>query len=255
MTDEQKSEAIKGSTQNWLLMAGSIIAIVVIIWGGMRIYSLTQQIKKIEEVSVTNSQQLINFNKILGYALDVQTDNVNSSPMGIKASLEIFEKLNTLTSLVELLPVRPYEQMQTLIESKTPPIVEVKKTAANAEMRWWSRVGDYVWEPLKTYFNELVKIQVLDSSVEHLAMTDYSQKILREDIKLRLLTARTLLINGHIKQTSQEVSAVKNLVEKNFLPNDKNTLKVGEEIEFILKNLQELDKKVTSNRQDIGDKK
>jgi len=63
------------------------------------------------------------------------------------------------------------------------------------------------------------------------------------------------LLNGHIKQTSQEVMMVKQLVEKNFLPNDASTQKVKEEIELILKNLQELEKNVSSSRQEIGDKK
>jgi len=72
---------------------------------------------------------------------------------------------------------------------------------------------------------------------------------------VRLLSSRTLLLNGHIKQTSQEVTTVKQLVEKNFLPNDVNTQKVIEEIELILKNLKELEKNVSSSRQEIGDKK
>ena len=260
MTDAQQSEAIKASLfkspiQNWLFMIGVFFVMLLIIWGGGKIYTLTQQIKKIEAVSVTNSQQLINFNQILGHALDVQADNVNSSPMGIKASLEIFEKLNTLSILVEQLPIRPFEQSSSSVVSKTKQVVEMNKTSVNAEMRWWARVGNYVWDPLKNYFNQLVKIQVMDSSVTHLAMTDYSQKVLREEILVRLLTSRTLLLNGHIKQTSQEILMVKHLVEKNFLLNDVNTQKVTEEIELILKNLQELDKNVSPNRQEIGDKK
>jgi hypothetical protein len=260
MTDEQQSEAIKVSpfknpVQHWLFTIGAVLVILLMIWGGMKIYALMQQIKKIEALSATNSQQLINFNQILGRALDVQADNVNSSPLGIKASLEIFEKLNTLSNLVEQLPIRPFEQNQTLVASKTTQVSEDKKTPANAEMRWWSRVGNFVWDPLKSYLNQLVKIQVMDSSVTQLAMTDYSQKILREEILVRLLTSRTLLLNGHIKQTSQEVMMVKQLVEKNFLPNDVSTQKVKEEIELILKNLQELEKNVSSSRQEIGDKK
>jgi len=260
MTDEQPSEAkkvlpLKNPTHNWLLIAVAIFVMLLMVWGGVKIYSLTQQIKKIQEVSATNSQQLINFNQILGHALDVQADNIHSSPIGIKASLEIFEKLNTLSNLVENLPIRPFEQTQTSAASKTAQVSEIKKNSANAEMRWWARVGNYVWDPLKSYLNQLVKIQVLDSSVTQLAMTDYSQKVLREEILVRLLTSRTLLLNGHIKQTSQEVMIVKQLVEKNFLPNEVSTQKVMEEIDLILKNLQELEKNVTSNRQEIGDKK
>ena len=260
MTDEQQSEAIKvalfkNPVHSWLLIIGGLLVMLLMTWGGVKIYTLTQQIKKIQEVSATNSQQLINFNQILGHALDVQADNVNSSSIGIKASLEIFEKLNTLSNLVEQLPIRPFEQNQTSAASKTPQVSEVKKTPANAEMRWWARVGNYAWDPLKSYLNQLVKIQVLDSSVTQLAMTDYSQKVLREEILVRLLSSRTLLLNGHIKQTSQEVTTVKQLVEKNFLPNDVNTQKVIEEIELILKNLKELEKNLSSSRQEIGDKK
>jgi len=260
MTDEKPSEVIKvlplkNPTHNWILIAVAIFIMLLMVWGGVKIYTLTQQIKKIESVSATNSQQLINFNQILGHALDVQADNIHSSPIGIKASLEIFEKLNTLSNLVEQLPIRPFEQNQTSGASKTTQVSEVKKTPANAEMKWWARVGNYAWDPLKSYLNQLVKIQVLDSSITQLAMTDYSQKVLREEILVRLLSSRTLLLNGHIKQTSQEVTTVKQLVEKNFLPNDVNTQKVIEEIELILKNLKELEKNVSSSRQEIGDKK
>jgi hypothetical protein len=259
MTDEQPSEGIKvlplkNPIHNWILIAVAIFVMLLMVWGGVKIYTLTQQIKKIQEVSATNSQQLINFNQILGHALDVQADNIHSSPIGIKASLEIFEKLNTLSNLVERLPIRPFEQTQTST-SKTLQVSEIKKNSANAEMRWWARVGNYVWDPFKSYLNQLVKIQVMDSSVTQLAMTDYSQKVLREEILVRLLTSRTLLLNGHIKQTSQEVMMVKQLVEKNFLPNEVSTQKVMEEIDLILKNLQELEKKITSNPQEIGDKK
>jgi len=260
MTDEQQFEATKASpfknlVQHWLFTIGAVLVILLMFWGGVKIYTLMQQIKKIEALSATNTQQLVNFNQILGRALDVQADNVSSSPMGIKASLEIFEKLNTLSSLIEQLPIRPYEQLQSSLESKTKQAGEANKTPANAEMRWWARVGSYVWDPLKSYLNQLVKIQVMDSSVTHLAMTDYSQKVLREEILVRLLTARTLLLNGHIKQTTQEVIRVKQLIEKNFLPNDVNTQKVMEEIELILKNLKELEKNISTNRQEIGDKK
>jgi hypothetical protein len=260
MTDMQKSDGIKSSllsnsAQSRLLVIAAILTIPMMIWGGFKIYTLTQQIKKIESVSATNSQQLINFNQILGHALDVQADNIHSSPIGIKASLEIFEKLNTLSNLVEQLPIRPFELNQSSVVTQTTQAREIIKTPVNAEMRWWARVGNYVWDPLKNYLNQLVKIQVLDSSVTQLAMTDYSQKVLREEILVRLLTSRTLLLNGHIKQTSQEVTTVKQLVEKNFLPNDINTQKVTEEIELILKNLQELEKNVSSSRQEIGDKK
>ena len=52
-----------------------------------------------------------------------------------------------------------------------------------------------------------------------------------------------------------QINLLKRLVEKNFLPNEVGTQKVMDEIDLILKNLQELEKNVSSNRQEIGDKK
>jgi uncharacterized protein HemX len=120
-------------------------------------------------------------------------------------------------------------------------------------MRWWSSIGQYVFNPIKNYFGQLIQVQVLDSSMDQLAMTELSHKRMREEILMRLLTARNLLLYGQIKMTSQEVLKVKSIVEKNYIPQDERTQTVMEDIAFILKNLQELEKKNAAIA--IGDKK
>jgi uncharacterized protein HemX len=109
----------------------------------------------------------------------------------------------------------------------------------------------YNLEPL----DNLIKIQTLDSNLEYLAMSPASQNAVREELRIRILTARALLLSGLIPQTSKEISEVKKIVEKNFLPNDGSTQKTMEDIEIVLANLRELEKKNAQLVLPAGDKK
>ena len=264
MTEQdQQTVAIKTNPINQNLSRGlyAVVClgiILLLIWGGVRINTLSQEIKKIEDISKTNSQQLINFNQILGRSIDDQAPSLASSPADIKASIEIFERFNLLITQIDFLNHQPEAQAQKNPEQKNqdkPPQGQSRsdKVSANAEMRWWSSIGQYVFNPIKNYFGQLIQVQVLDSSIDQLAMTQLSQKMMREEILIRLLTARNLLLYGQIKMTSQEVLKVKSIVEKNYIPHEQSTQKVMEDIAFIQKNLQELEKKNAAIA--IGDKK
>lgn len=234
-----------------------LVIILVLVWGGLRINTLSQQIKKIEDISKTNSQQLINFNQMLGRSIDDQAQSAPTSSADLKASIEIFEKFNSLIAQIDLLNDQPEAQSQKLEQKNQKPPSQDQtrsdKVPANSEMRWWSSIGQYVFNPIKNYFGQLIQVQVLDSSIDQLAITELSQKMMREEILMRLLTARNLLLYGQIKMTSLEVIKVKGIVEKNYIPQDEGTQKVMEDIAFIQKNLQELEKKNAAIA--IGDKK
>jgi len=242
-----------------LFAVACLAIILLLVWGGLRINNLSQQIKKIEDISKTNSQQLINFNQMLGRSIDDQTLSTASSPADIKASIEIFEKFNSLIAQIDLLNHQPEAQSQKPEQKNQQKLTQDQprsdKVPVNTEMRWWSSFGQYVFNPIKKYFGQLIQVQVLDSSIDQLAMTQLSQKMMREEILMRLLTARNLLLYGQIKMTSQELLKVKSIVEKNFIPNDVSTQKVMEDIVFIQKNLQELEKKNAATAIAIGDKK
>jgi len=264
MTEQdQQTLVIKTNPINQNLSRGlygvvCLVIILLLVWGGLRINTLSQQIKKIEDISKTNSQQLTNFNQILGRSIDDQASSMTASPADIKASIEIFEKLNSLIAQIDFLSHQPEAQSQKNPEQKNPGKLlkeqsQTEKVPVNAEMRWWSSIGQYVFNPIKNYFGQLIQVQVLDSSIDQLAMTELSHKRMREEILMRLLTARNLLLYGQIKMTSQEVLQVKSIVEKNYIPQDERTQAVMEDIAFIQKNLQELEKKNAAIA--IGDKK
>jgi hypothetical protein len=86
-------------------------------------------------------------------------------------------------------------------------------------------------------------------------MSPASQNVVREELRIRILTARALLLSGLIPQTSNEISQVKKILEKNFLPNEGSTQKTMEEIEIVLANLHELEKKNAQLVLPVGDKK
>jgi hypothetical protein len=86
-------------------------------------------------------------------------------------------------------------------------------------------------------------------------MSPASQNIIREELRIRILTARALLLSGLIPQTSKEISQVKKILEKNFLPNEGSTQKTMEDIEIVLANLRELEKKNAQLVLPVGDKK
>ena len=101
----------------------------------------------------------------------------------------------------------------------------------------------------------MIKVQVLDSNLDQLAMTDYSQQLLKQEMIVRGLTARTLLLNGLLAPCKNEVQQIKASIEKNFLPNDSNTLQAMQEIDIILNNIRDLEKKSPPNQNSTGDKK
>ena len=253
-----KTNPINQNLSRGLYAIVGVGIILLLVWGGLRLNTLSQQIKKIEDISKINSQQLTNFNQILGRTIDDQAENAPTSPADLKASIEIFEKFNSLITQVNFLNHQPEAQSLKNPELKNQdkfPQNQTRsdKAPANAEVRWWSSLGQYVLSPIKNYFGQLIQIQVLDSSIDQLAMTELSQKMMREEILIRLLTARNLLLYGQIKMTGQEVLQVKSIIEKNYIPHDERTQKVMEDIAFIQKNLQELEKKNATIA--IGDKK
>jgi hypothetical protein len=224
---------------------GAVFALLVLgmlVWGSLRLKNLAQELKKIDEVSKLNSQQLINLNQILGHALDVQAENATQTPFDVKASLEIFEKLNNLSLHINALKIKINEQTPKGEEVQSSPSVKSKLNGANAEIRWWQKIGNIVFTPIANYFHQMIKVQVLDDAVDTLAMTQASQQLLRQELVVRSLSARTLLLNGMIVPCKNEVQDIKSQIEKNFLPDDTNTQVVIEEIAFILNRLQDLEK-------------
>jgi uncharacterized protein HemX len=211
-----------------------------------RLNLASKKLAQVEQLSNTDHQQLKKFSDILGQALDAQETSNDPSPVDVKVSVEVFQKISQLIKQVDHLsmgPVNPEKSSSGAIKSseliKMPPV--------NAEMRWWSKVGNFIFEPVKSYFTNLVKIQVLDNPVDKLAMTVNSQKLIKEELMLRLFSARGLVLHGLLHETVSEIDEVKKIVEVNFSAQDKNTQLFLEDVKLVLNDLDDLIKKRSSN--------
>jgi hypothetical protein len=250
------TEKTPRSLGNFFLYAAILmILMALIILMLVKMNSFSKKLSEVEQVSKSNDHQLIYLNQILGKSLEESSENISSSPIEIKDSLEAFEKLTLLASKIADLPIKPIDQTPL---AKTVSEIKVKSQnnpSVNAEMRWWAQVGHVVFDPLKDFLINLVKIQVLDSSVDHLAMTAQSQAQLREELTIRILTSRALLLNGLIHQTSAEVIEITKSVQKNFAIQDKKTQLFLENLQIITIDLDRLDKKASQKSLSLGEKK
>ncbi len=229
--------------------------IVLIILMLVKMNSLSKKLSEVEQISKSNDHQLIYLNQILGKSLEESPENISSSPLEIKDSLDAFEKLTILVSKVADLPIKPIDQSQPSQKISEPKVKSKNNVSVNAEMRWWSQIGQFVFDPLKEFLTNLVKIQVLDSSVDHLAMTAQSQAQLREELTIRLLTSRSLLLNGLVHQTSAEVVEITKIVQKNFAIQDKKTQLFLDNLQIITSDLDRLNKKISQKSLSLSEKK
>lgn len=243
-----------GFALRWLMGVGAAVLLLGLLFAVVRMNTLSQELKKLESLAKKNNQQLENFNQILGRALDVQTEQVASSPMQIKATVEIFERLNDVIARVPLLQAAPSAQVQAPRLPVVAP-APVNDKPLNAELRWWGQVGQYVLQPIQQYLTQLIQVRVMDSGLEQLAMTQHSQEALRNEIVLRILTARSLLLLGQTLTMHQEIVKVKKLIEANFIPQDTHTVYVLQELATIQKNMQDMNIKNVMTSSEIGDKK
>ncbi len=251
------SEKKEPKSHGKVLFYSSILIIfaLLIVWMGVKINALSQKLTEVEQLSKNNDYQLIYFNQILGKSLEPQNENSATATIEIKDSLEAFEKLTNLLSKVATLSIRPNDQVtpsQSVEEQKIKP---KNSPSVNAEMRWWSQIGHFIFDPAKDFLLNLVKIQVLDSRVEQLAMTPFSQKQLKEELVVRLLTSRALLLNGLVHEATLEVAEVKKLIEKNCAIQDKQTQFFLSELQMIGNNLEDLNKKASQKIKPLGEKK
>ncbi|MEI7531018.1 MAG: hypothetical protein WCK52_03715 [Betaproteobacteria bacterium] len=211
-----------------------ILTLVVIVLAGLvtylvvRLYSMGKQIQTLEISATTASNQLNNLNKILGKALDTDRVDTSQSSITLEKSLVVLKKVSDLLERVDALEIRPDEISRSPpVKTPKPKINSVlpKAELPNSEMFWWSIASQKVLSPLKEYFTDLVKIQIIDTpEIHQLAIDQVSQKLLKEELKMRLLTARQMLLNGWLKEASLELQIISNLVTKEFSAQNNNVI-------------------------------
>jgi hypothetical protein len=240
------------NTMKYVLQLCVALLIAVTIFLAYRLNLSSKKLAQVEQLALNDHQQLAKFSEILGQTLESQDPNNNPSPLEVKISVEIFQKITQLIRQVEVLSLTPINPNAGTKQTTNTPSLE-KKPPANAEMRWWYKVGNFVFQPIKDYFTNLVRVQVLDAPVNELAMTNNSQKLIKEEVLLRIFSARGLVINSLLPETITELTQVKKIVESNFSAQDKDTQVFLEDLKIVLNDLEELTKK-RSSKPVTGDK-
>lgn len=101
------------------------------------------------------------------------------------------------------------------LKSDGRPLASDKQAPALATA-WWQRLGDEIWQELKG----LVRIQRLDK--EELALLAPEQVyFLRENLKLRLLSARLALLARDQQTFRNEIKVAQGWLERHFIADDK----------------------------------
>lgn len=227
-TDQLKSRPVKVSKAFTILVVLTILLILSLgIFSTVMFNKNLSKIKILEELTVKNSRQLANLNDLLGQALDAnKEDEQVIPPLNLKLSLEFFKHLNELLGEVDSLTFINALESDSIDKATTSQVMpETTKRTANAEVRWWRNFFNQFLIPLKNYISELVRVQVIDSPVGELAMTNTSQALLKKELTLRLLTIRQLVLNGLSHEASTEMKEVHAISVKNFNLNDNQVKK------------------------------
>lgn len=204
-------------------------------------YKNSSKVQALEELTVKNSRQLANLNEMLGRALDAnKEDEVVIPPLNLKLSLEFFKHLNELLMQVNDLT---FVNTADKISSAKPVVAvspEATKRTANAEVRWWRSFFNQFLIPLQSYFSELVHVQVIDTPVTELAMTNASQALMKKELTLRLLTIRQLVLNGLSYEASIEMKEIHAITAKNFNVNDDQVKKFITNLDHLITELDRM---------------
>jgi len=86
----------------------------------------------------------------------------------------------------------------------------------------------------------VVMIQVMDTSIDQLAMTGDEQHILRSELKIRLLAARQLLLNGLVRDTQRELVEIRRVVVNHFAVQQPSVKQFISSLDEIKNNLDKL---------------
>ena len=225
-----------------------VILIATIVMMGVGVFVTVQfnthltKIKALEELTVKNSRQLANLNELLGRTLDANKEGETTiPPLNLKLSLEFFKHLNELLAEVDHLTFSISSDQSSPEKQTNPSILpESSKRTANAEVRWWKSLFNQFLIPLQGYFSELVHVQVIDSPVNELAMTNASQSLIKKELTLRLLTIRQLVLNGLSHEASIEVKELHAIAAKNFNITDDQVKKFITKLDLLVTELDKM---------------
>jgi hypothetical protein len=236
-----------------ILFITSILLLIGCIFLGVRLSGNVKKVNALEEVTTKNARQLANLNELLGRTLDTNKEEVGALPsVNLKLSLEFFKHLNELLASVDTLT---FINLQSITNIEKPnsvePVLEKSNRSTNAEIRWWSGFFKQFLIPLKTYFTELVHVQVIDSPVTELAISPISQTLMKQEVTLRLLTIRQLVLNGLAHEAVIETKNLHALISKNFNLMDESVKKFIANLDQLVIELEKIKNGFQSNQKNM----
>jgi uncharacterized protein HemX len=221
--------------KNYWILGGLILLLVfLVILLGAKLRGLANQLDALEsKSSVALTTAIVKKDA-------AETDPVESVAQmksEISKSLPLAQQLTVLIPQIAQLNINPQPLAQNPVKPNEQ-LAALKSTApaANAEMKWWRHVGDKFWTPIRNFFHDLVKIQVIDSNEgapQNLAISPASQQLLKQELRVHLLSARQLLLSGMHVQALDDVNQAHSLVVKNFAIQSKPVEQFVDELEKI----------------------
>lgn len=225
---------IPGNKNYWILGALILLLVFVVVLLGAKLRGLANQIDALESKSSAVLTTAIVQKDI---AQNEPVDTVAQIKSEITKALPLAQQISGLIPKIANLNINPQPLTQNPVKpNQQPSATKSSVPPANAEIKWWRHVGDKFWTPIRNFFHDLVKIQVLDSteeSVQSLAMTPASQQLLKQELRVYLLSARQFLLSGMSQQALDDVNQAHSLVIKNFAVQSKPVEQFVEELEKI----------------------
>jgi hypothetical protein len=235
-----------------ILLVTTFLLVIACIFLVVRLNSNVTKVRALEEVTTKNSRQLANLNELLGRALDANKEEAGVLPsINLKRSLEFFKHLNELLASVDGLTFINLQSANIEKPNSVQPALEKSNRSANAEIRWWSSFFNQFLIPLKSYVSDLVHVQVIDSPVSELAMSQTSQILIKKEVTIRLLTIRQLVLNGLSQEALIETKKLKDITAKNFNLTDDSVKKFVANLEQLVIELEKIKDGFQSNQKSL----
>lgn len=218
----------------WILGALILLLVFLVVLLGAKLRGLANQLDALESKSSAALTTAI-VKKDVSESDPV--DSLTQIKSEVSKSLPLAQQISALMPKIAQLNINPQPLAQNPVKpNEQPAAVKPAAPAANAEIKWWRHVGDKFWMPIRNFFHDLVKIQVIDSndgSVQSLAMSSASQQLLKQELRVHLLSARQLLLSGMTAQALDDVNQAHSLVVKNFAIQSKPVEQFVDELEKI----------------------
>lgn len=229
------SSRLRSSKIYWIFGGVIIVLVFLVIALGAKLHSMAKQLDVLE----SKSSAVLSTTQVLKDSGTVESaERFGLTQAELAKVMPIADQISTLIAKISGLPFNPQPLSQNPVKPNAqPPSQKQQAPAANAEIKWWRQVRDRFWMPIRNFFHDLVKIQVIDTDSnavdENIALTPAAQLLLRQEVRLQLLSARQLLLVGLSRQASMDIARAQVLISKNFAAQSKSVEQFMDDLEKI----------------------